>query len=225
MRKLRFTVALCASTLSFAALAVALISWGGNADEGEDKATVQQAAALQGYFAQMSEIDDMSDQQFEESVFGVEQESAKSYAAAFDAVLAMLEAKYKEVDPPSQVEKEHETLIAAVRDYRLGIDHGLRPLAFDAPASASPSRTRGSTKPPPMPSAFPPKPASTSTTWRATSAAPRKQGSRVSCTKTTSRSSPHNCRRSASPASVMAAPVRLWRAFRACSRVAFTVAS
>jgi len=130
MRKLRFTVALCASTLSFGALAVALISWGSEDDSGGDSAT-----ALQGYFAQMSEIHDVSDQQFEESVFGMEQESAKSYAEAFDAVLAMMEAEYEAVDPPGAVEKEHETLIVMIKEYRLGVDHGLRPLAFDAPAS------------------------------------------------------------------------------------------
>ncbi len=127
MRRLRFTVALCASTLSFAALAVALITWGGEEDNDADS-----AGALQGYFAEMSKIDDMSDQQFEESVFDVEQESAKSYAEAFDAVLAMLESEYGKVRAPSGVAEEHETLIEAIKDYRLGIDHGLRPLDFDA---------------------------------------------------------------------------------------------
>ena len=132
MGRLRLTIALCAPTLAFAALAIVLII---HVNEPAADDPVDNTAALQGYFAQMSEIDDASDQQFEESVFGVQHDSAQSYAEAFDSVLAMLESEYEKVSPPSAVEDEHASLILAIQKYRTGIDHGLRPLDIDAPAA------------------------------------------------------------------------------------------
>lgn len=130
MLRIRLLLVLCASTLAVAALAITLMTRGDDQDDDSDS-----AAALNEYFAAMSAIDDESDRQFEKTVFGVDQDSAESYAGAFDAVLAMIEAEYEKVSPPSAVEEEHEVLIAAIKDYRVGIDHGLRPLDIDAPAA------------------------------------------------------------------------------------------
>jgi hypothetical protein len=129
MSRLRLLLVICASTLAVAALAIVLMNNGDEEDE------IDSGAALSEYFAAMSAINDKSDTQFEDTVFGVEQESARSYAEAFDSVLAMLESEYEKVSPPSAVEDEHASLILAIQNYRTGVDHGLRPLDIDAPAA------------------------------------------------------------------------------------------
>jgi len=130
MSRLRLVLVLTASTLALAALAIVLMN-----REDEEDGTVDSAAALTAYFATMSAIDDKSDAEFDSQVFSVQQESARSYAEAFDSVLAMLESEYGKVQAPAAVETEHAALIEAIQDYRTGIDHGLRPLEADAPAS------------------------------------------------------------------------------------------
>jgi hypothetical protein len=120
-------------TLSFAALAMVLTHRGNDGPSDEESAAAD-AAELEDYFVQMSAIDKRSDKEFEKTVF-VEQESARSYGEAFDAVLAMMEMEYGKVTPPESLAAEHETLIKAIKDYRTGVDHGLRPLDSDAPAS------------------------------------------------------------------------------------------
>jgi len=132
--RIRYIFAFCALTLAFAALAMVLMNRGGGdaLDDGEMAAV--RAAEFEGYFEQMSAINRKSDKQFEKTVF-VDQKSAKAYADAFDSVLAMLEAEYGKVMPPSELTEEHKALIRAIKEYRVGIDHGLRPLDIDAPAA------------------------------------------------------------------------------------------
>jgi hypothetical protein len=134
MKRIRYIFAFCALTLAFAALAMVLMNRGGGdaLDDGEMAAV--RAAEFEGYFEQMSAINRKSDEQFEKTVF-VDQENAKAYADAFDSVLAMLEAEYGKVMPPSELTEEHKALIRAIKEYRVGIDHGLRPLDIDAPAA------------------------------------------------------------------------------------------
>ena len=134
MMTIRYIFAFCALTLAFAALAMVLMNrGGGNALDDSERAALR-AAEFEGYFEQMSAINKTSDKQFEKTVF-VDQESARAYADAFDSVLAMLEAEYGKVMPPSELTEEHAALIKAIKDYRVGIDHGLRPLDLDAPAA------------------------------------------------------------------------------------------
>jgi hypothetical protein len=131
MKNIRFIFAFCALTLAFASLAMVLMNREGTGDAPEADATAE-TAALEAYFTQMSAINKRSDKQFKKTVF-IHQESARSYGEAFDSVLAMLEAEYGKVTPPRDLAVEHETLMEAIKDYRVGIEHGLRPLDADAP--------------------------------------------------------------------------------------------
>ena len=126
MRPFRFLLVLWVVTLSLAALAITVMKDDeGNADNP--------ALTADEYFGQMSQIDNKTDRLFEEEVFGVKQETAKSYGTAFDGVLAAMAADYQALIPPSDAEKKHAELIDAVKAYRAALAEALAPMTIDAP--------------------------------------------------------------------------------------------
>ena len=89
------------------------------------------ALSDQEYFQKMDEIDKDLDTQFEE-VFAAEDATASDLQDGFTAAVDSAREQYGDVQPPKDLEDEHEELLAAIDDF--GEALGAVEIAADAPA-------------------------------------------------------------------------------------------